>query len=362
MKTADIIIACGGTGGHLYPAIAIAEALIRIDANCSILFITRDNEYETTVLKKTLFHFISIPAIGFSRVNMVVNIKLLWILPFGFIKAFFLVLIKKPKIILSTGGYSGVPVLLSAVIQRKKILLQEQNTFPGLTVRFFARFATRIYLGYKEAAQYLSKATSVIETGNPIREKAGVMNGNLREQLNISKESTVIFIFGGSQGSVPINSFFSEIAEKLTATGDITILWQCGKANFATCNKHMSKCVHIFSYIDNIYDFMASSDLAICRAGAMTVAELALFALPAILIPLPSSAGDHQRKNAAAMESRGAAIYFEQSNGSDKLYNEIMRLISDKTRLKNMRNRMQEASRKEAAETIAKDIYGRINS
>ncbi|MBL8025626.1 MAG: UDP-N-acetylglucosamine--N-acetylmuramyl-(pentapeptide) pyrophosphoryl-undecaprenol N-acetylglucosamine transferase, partial [Fibrobacteres bacterium] len=271
MKKYDLIIACGGTGGHIYPALAIAEAMKSYHRDVRILFVVRDGAMEQKVFPESGFDFITIKSAGFSRVSLKANIKLLWVLPSSFVKAISVLITAKPSAVLSTGGYSGLPVLAAARILRKKIFLQEQNTYPGVTVRLFAGSADCVYLGYREAAKYLPVQTRYMETGNPIRLATGKAERNIKGELSIEGKK-LIFVSGGSQGAQAVNKLIASMLPEFIADESLAVVWQCGRANedFARKAADGMKNVHVMPFIDNIYDYYKAADLAVCRSGAMT--------------------------------------------------------------------------------------------
>jgi UDP-N-acetylglucosamine--N-acetylmuramyl-(pentapeptide) pyrophosphoryl-undecaprenol N-acetylglucosamine transferase len=357
-----MIIACGGTGGHVYPAIAIADAMSQRHPEGRILFVVKNGSFENKVFSELEYDFVTIPAAGLSRVSFKSNIKLLWILPMSLIKAFGILLSACPKVVLSTGGYSGLPVLFVSILLRKKIFLQEQNTYPGITMRLFAGFAECVYLGYKEASAFIGKSTRYMETGNPIRENTGRTEESIKKKISINSNQKMLFISGGSQGAQAINKLIAAILPELVSSRNVVVIWQCGRANeeFARNTAKGLMNVHVYPYMDNIYDFYSSADLAVCRTGAMTLSELARFSLPAILIPLPNSAGDHQQKNAIGIEARGGGVCFNQYETAAKLKKLITELLNDSDALAVMRNKMGQLYKSDAASVIADDIWKEI--
>jgi len=357
----DMMVVCGGTGGHVYPALAVAEEMRKRYPVRKIMFILKTGGFEEKVIKAAGFDFRSVNMAGFNRSRLLINLRILVLLPLAFVRAFFIMISARPKVVLSTGGYTGVPVLLSAALQRRKIALQEQNSYPGVTVRFFARFAAVIFLAYREAGKYLPLGRRIIEAGNPLRAATGKTEKDLRKEFGFTHGEKVLFVFGGSQGAMAINKVISQCAARLVKEEKIAILWQTGKPDFENMKKSVEglENVKVFPFIENIYDFYRAADLAVCRSGAMTISELAKFGLPAVFVPLPTAAENHQKKNALTVEAQEAGICVDQSVAQEKLGDTIAALLRDSGRLSDMRTRMKSMHREDAAENIA-DTLERI--
>ena len=353
-----MVFVCGGTGGHVFPALAIAEETRKMYPQTKIKFIIKKGGFEEKVVKQAGFLFDGIRAEGFNRSRPLINLRLIYILPMGFVKSFVILLQSKPKLVISTGGYSGVPVLLSAVIQKRQIALQEQNSYPGITVRFFARFAKVVFIACNEARNYLPKRVKIIEAGNPMRASTGGIEKNLRKEYGLAETDRVLFIFGGSQGARGINNVIKKEVARIVGSQRVVIFWQTGKPDYEEIKIAMSGLgrVHIFPFIENIYDFYRAADLAVCRAGAMTISELGKFGVPAVFVPLPTAAEDHQKKNAEMVERNGAGICIDQSQANEKLFNTVSALLNDDVRLKKMSDKMGKLFHGNAASDIATEL------
>jgi UDP-N-acetylglucosamine--N-acetylmuramyl-(pentapeptide) pyrophosphoryl-undecaprenol N-acetylglucosamine transferase len=350
----DMIIVCGGTGGHVYPALAVAEEYRRKYPERKMMFVLKNGGFEEKVIRGAGFPFRSIRMEGFNRSRMLLNTRLLLLLPISLVKAFLILLRARPCLVLSTGGYTGVPVLLSAVLQGRKIALQEQNSYPGFTVRFFSRFARIIFLAYREAAGYLPRGKKIIETGNPLRLATGAAPTDIRKVYGLGPEDRILFVFGGSQGARAINEAVLECVARLARESRIAVLWQTGRPDFERIKEAISGMdrIWVLPFIENIYDYYRAADLAVCRAGAMTVSELAMFGLPAIFVPLPTAAEDHQTLNARMAESHGAGLCLPQTEVRQKLCGTVLSLLNDAPRLAGMREKMTRMHRKNAAPAI----------
>jgi len=352
------LFVCGGTGGHVYPAIAVAEAVRRYVPGAAVSFAGKKKGFEEKVITDAGFPCQGIRAEGFDRTRFLRNVRLLYVLPLGFWQAFRLVRRERPDLVFGTGGYVCVPVLLASLLQFRPIALHALDSYPGVAVRFFARFARRIFLGYREAAAYLPRRARVMVTGNPLRETTCPMARNLRADFNIPAPRKVVLVVGGSQGAMAVNRMVLEYVRAVDGRGDRFLLWQTGQRDFEEMQRAAAgfQDLRLFPYIDNIYDFYRAADVILCRAGAMTISELIKFGLPAVFIPLPSSAGDHQRKNAETIEKLGGGVCVRQKDGAPALIQAVEKLLTDEPKLRVMRARMQALHREDAARTIALEL------
>lgn len=354
----DLVIVCGGTGGHVFPAMAVAEEMRLTQPDIRILFIVKKNGFEEKVVADAGFPYRAIRMEGFNRSNMFRNIRLFYIFPMGFLAAFSALRQSGASVVFNTGGYIGVPVLASALLLRKGITLLALDTYPGVTVRFFARFARVVFLAYQEAKRYLPGVSNTLAAGNPLRRTTGGKEIDLRKEYGLTDSEKVVFVFGGSQGARGINRAILSFAKQLTEEQRITLLWQTGKPDFEEIKRSVSGLnkVRVFPFIENIYDFYRAADLAVCRAGAMTVSELAKFGLPAAFVPLPTAAEDHQTVNARMVETNGAGVCVPQNEAMTTLYGIITGLLANEASLKVMRTKMKSLHREDAAQRITQRL------
>ena len=340
MNKRKILIAGGGTGGHLFPALAIGEEIKRREPNAIIHYIGSDFGLEAKVFPvKDVWHTL-LPIRGLQRDINLTSILRNALLPFRIIKSLFKT--KKllnefiPDIIIGTGGYaSALPLYTASNIHKKiPIVLQEQNSYPGLTTRWFASNAKKICIAFKEPR--LEFNSNTVLTGNPVRK--GIGNGkksNGLKEFNFSDKPT-IFLFGGSQGSSYLNSIISKIVSNFSNAG-IQLLWQTGDIEYSKYKSLESKNIRITPFVNNMAAAYAISNLLICRSGALTLSEITVCGKPSILIPFPYAAGDHQTKNAQSLVNAGAArILFEKSLEPHDLLHTVMNLIHNKKELKRM--------------------------
>ncbi|MCB2229720.1 undecaprenyldiphospho-muramoylpentapeptide beta-N-acetylglucosaminyltransferase [bacterium] len=365
---ATLLFAGGGTGGHLYPAIAVANRiteLVRGTREIDIHFVgtKRGIEYR---IRETLgypLHIVNVR--GLVRTFTLRNLLVPFVLIGAVINAWRLLSRLKPNIVIGTGGYVALPVVKIAALRNIPTIIQEQNSFPGITTRKLAPRATHVFLGFSGAGSLISTSGGVTVCGNPVRRT--VSEGDREEALRtfgLDPNKKTILIIGGSQGSRPVNRAILEHLRRTPLPQGYQLLWQTGKLDHEDVVRELGdhaggKAVFPFSErMDLVY---AAADIAIARAGALTIAELEACALPSILIPYPHAAGDHQRKNAEEYASYGGAVVVAQ----DELerinpITEAVTMLSDGSA-----TRMKEAiaaNRPEvpAVDVIAKHIIGMI--
>jgi UDP-N-acetylglucosamine--N-acetylmuramyl-(pentapeptide) pyrophosphoryl-undecaprenol N-acetylglucosamine transferase len=385
----NVFFAGGGTGGHLYPALAIARALVAADARIHPFFIGARRGIERDVLPTTEFPFELLDLHPLYRSHPWKN----WQTIAGGIAAWrrisALAHQDRPAALVATGGYVAGVALAYASVAKIPIVIQEQNSFPGATVRWFASRATQIHLGFPEAASHfkVGPQTSIFNTGNPIAPppvdrpsrsemerwwafKSTLTNDATLEtstarvdsklgasQFGASPEKTVL-IFGGSQGARAINEVVGAWLENGGAARvGVCVIWSTGKANYETYKHLESERVRIRPYIAPMSDAYAAADFAVGRAGAMATAELAAWGIPAILIPLPTAAADHQTANARAIAAAGAAVMVEQRSLTvETLEAQIRRFADDGALLDHMRTIALQRARPDASQNIARHI------
>jgi UDP-N-acetylglucosamine--N-acetylmuramyl-(pentapeptide) pyrophosphoryl-undecaprenol N-acetylglucosamine transferase len=367
MKNIDnIIFAAGGTGGHIFPALAIAEEFLDRIPNVKIHFVGTSRGLESKIIPKENYplHLISIGRLN-SNVSFLERIKTLIFLPWAIIQSFFIILKLKPSLVVGVGGYATGPVVLVASLLRYPTFIWEPNAFPGMANRYLAPFVNSAIVVFKEAAQKMKvKNYSVI--GYPLRRSFNVNN---QQKLKVTS-AFKIFIFGGSQGARAINSVMKDLYEdKSFLDLDIEIVHQTGSLDYRNLiefHKNLSpeyqKKIQIKEFIYNMPDYYLWADIAICRSGMGTVSELAATGVPAIFIPLPFSADDHQVKNAESMMQRGAAKIILQKNLSkESLKVEIENLMRDSKRRDQMSNSMTSFFEEGSTQKIVDQLVSQLS-
>lgn len=353
----------GGTGGHLYPAIGIARALIRVRPDVRPLFIGARRGIEREILPATEFDHLLLDLHPLYRSQPWRN----WRTISGASRAWRSLRnaarAEPPVAVVGTGGYAAGVALGYAARCGLPIALQEQNSHPGLTTRFFSRYARQIHLGFPEAAQSLRSGRGAIvrDSGNPIDPPAIVRNAANREAAIKSwgfpdASAPVLLIFGGSQGARAINATVHEWVRRSLPPG-LQLLWITGRAEFDAYVAAESERVKVHAFVSPMASAYAAADLAVARAGAMSTAELCAWEIPAVLVPLPTAAADHQTANARALERAGAAIVIPQAElNSSRLGEATTALLRDTDRLSTMSRAARARARPHAAEEIARDI------
>ena len=318
MTRYKILFAGGGTGGHLYPAVAIADRLSQLlegrgEVDIRFVGTKRGLEYRIRDTLGYPLHLINMR--GLVRSFTPRNLLLPFVVAGALFKARLLLGRFAPDIVVGTGGYVSWPVLRMARTRKIPAVLQEQNSYPGIATRQSARHARRIYLGFKRAADYLDSSAELLVTGNPVR--SSVLGGNRSEALKLfglDPNKRTILVLGGSQGARAINQAVLQSLRNKSLTDKYQLLWQTGKRDYkdVTVNAgDKASCCSLFPFADKMNLVYAAADVAVARAGALTLAELTATGIPSILVPYPHAAEDHQRKNALEFAQRGLAVVID---------------------------------------------------
>lgn len=351
-----ILFAGGGTGGHLFPAIAVAEEIRSLKPETEILFVGTKSKIEGTVVPKMGFIFKSIWIKGFSRKftieNLLFPLKLI-------VSVFQSVLINmkfNPKVAVGSGGYVSGPPIFAASIMGAKIILLEQNSYPGITTKLLEKYADETHISFEDSKKYLRKKNKIQLTGNPVRKNLGsVSKETAVKTFGLNTGLKTILILGGSLGAASINKAVSQIIGELEKNG-MQVIWQSGKNYFEEYKIFSSQKVKVFEFIEDMNNAYSACDLLIARAGATTIAELLALGIPAILIPSPNVAGDHQYHNAKSLFDSNAAVLVKDNELEITLKPVIMELIHSKKKLEDLKNNAIRMSKPEAARIIAERV------
>ena len=357
-----VFVTGGGTGGHLYPALAIARALVKAEPRLEPLFIGARRGIERDVLPTTEFRHELLDLHPLYRSQPWNNWRTLRGMASAWSRISALSRESRPAFVIGTGGYAAGATMMFAAQRGIPLFIQEQNSFPGSTVRVFSRFAKQIFLGFPEGGDLLPAGARgrAVYTGNPIAPPPTPLPDKRAAKATwaLSPTGTVILVFGGSQGSAALNSAIDAWVERGLPDG-VEMIWATGKAHFDKHKQREGAHVRVRPYLAPIAEAYAASDLAITRAGAMTTAELAAWGIPPILIPLPTAAADHQTVNAKALSAAGAARWIPQSElTTDRLDSTVRELLRDPSALANIARVERERARPFASD----DIAGRILS
>lgn len=354
-----ILFAGGGTGGHLYPGLAIARALVRLDPAAEPFFVGARRGMEREILPQAGFPFELLDLHPLYRRRPWENWRTIAGGGTAWRRLGALCEEWAPAAVVGTGGYASGAALAYAAAHRIPFVIQEQNSHAGMTVRVFSRWAREIYLGFPEAAGSLrpGRRTTVVATGNPIdpppidrpSRAAALARWGFDAQVN----SPVVLVTGGSQGARAMNEAVAAWVAGGLPDG-LRLIWGTGRASYHQFQALASERVRVEAYLSPMADAYAAADLAIARAGAMTTAELCAWRLPAILVPLPTAAADHQSANARALALAGAAIHLPQSElDAARLASVVGALMADHSRLAAMASAAAARARPDAAARIA---------
>jgi UDP-N-acetylglucosamine--N-acetylmuramyl-(pentapeptide) pyrophosphoryl-undecaprenol N-acetylglucosamine transferase len=361
-----VIFAGGGTGGHLYPGLAIARALVKADPRVEPFFIGARRGIERDVLPQVGFAFELLDLHPLYRSRPWENWKTLHGAMSAWRRIAAEVRSEPPLCVVGTGGYAAGLTLGYAASHGIPLVLQEQNTYPGITARFFSRFAAQIHLGFPEGRRYLSpsKKTEVYDSGNPIEpppadafEKAPA-----RTKWGFPPNGgAVLLVYGGSQGSQAMNEVVAAWIDQ-GLPSDLFVIWATGKANYDELARYESNRVKVRAYIAPISEAYRAADFALSRAGAMATAELCAWGIPSIVVPLPSAAADHQTANAKALAASGASEMIRQSDlNTESLSRAVESLLAHPAKLAAMRTKALERARPTAAADIARHILALVS-
>ncbi len=354
-----VLIAAGGTGGHIYPGIAVANEIMRRDTGSEVLFVGTARGLEKKIVPENGFQLSLIDSAGLKNVGLVGKIKGLSVLPKSLLEARKIIRQFRPHVVVGAGGYVSGPVLLMAAIMGVPTLVMDSNALPGFTNRQLARFVDRAALTFDDALRFFGKKGVV--TGNPVRSEF------FDVPPKASGEAFHVLVFGGSQGAHAINRAMIEALPALNdLTGRITITHQTGESDFEEVRSSYAASTienaDIRPFISDIFHEFARADVIVCRAGATTCAEVCAAGRAAIMIPLPTAADDHQRKNAEALERAGAAKMVLQAELSgERLAGELRTMVDSRDVVSEMAAAARKLARPDAA-AVTVDIIEELKS
>lgn len=368
-----ILISGGGTGGHIFPALSIADVCKRrFDAD--ILFVGADGRMEMERVPAAGYEIKGLPVAGFNRKNPFKNISVLLKLLKSLKMAKKIVREFKPDIAIGVGGYASGPTLKAAQKAGVPTLLQEQNSYAGVTNKLLAGKAKAVCVAYSGMERFFP-ADRIVETGNPVRKdllETKISPEEARKHFGLDPDRPTLLVVGGSLGALTLNESMEKIARTLVERG-IQIIWQTGKSRGGETywkdkvfegepQEELQRNIAIRSFIPDMAQAYEAATLVVARAGAGTISELELLGKPCILVPSPNVAEDHQTKNARALASRGAAVLVPDAECREKLQGEIENLIDNKERLSAMSNAIKSLAMPDSDEKIADEIAGILES
>ncbi len=370
-----VVFAGGGTGGHLYPALALADELVRQRPDVRPFFLGSRRGIEARVLPERSLEHELLPVRGFGRGEWWSNIAVPFALASSLATTLGIHRRIRPELVVVTGGYAGAPAGMVAAMMGTPLVLQEQNAWPGVTTRFLSRWAAQVQLAFPEALPELpARARKVAKvSGCPIRALPDEVpdRRDVLSSMGLDPEQKLLLLIGGSQGSLALNELMLEAVRSApapTASGGQTplagwqLLWMTGPAHHASIVEELSALgdppwVRAVPYIDDVPLVLGVADMALSRAGAMTTAELLAWGVPAVLVPLPTAAANHQELNARALQQAGAAVQLAQEGlTAETLWGTIARLAEDGQALATMSARARERSRPDATSVIVRGM------
>ena len=359
-----ILISGGGTGGHIFPALSIANA-IKSRLNAEILFVGADNRMEMERVPAAGYDIKGLPVAGFNRKNLFKNFGVLLKLRRSIAMARKIVADFNPDIAIGVGGYCSGPTLKAAQRAGVPTLLQEQNSYAGVTNKLLAKKAKKICVAYPDLERFFP-ADKIVLTGNPIRKdllSSTISREEARQRFGLNPNLPTVLVVGGSLGALTLNESMESGIRTLHDEG-IQVIWQTGK-NFGDRGTNAVKNLKgivVTKFISDMAAAYAAADLVVSRAGAGSISELEVLAKPCILVPSPNVAEDHQTKNARALSDKGAAILVRDSEAREKLTDEIISVIRDPKRLNDMSAEIKKLALTDSDEKIVDEIVNIIHN
>jgi UDP-N-acetylglucosamine--N-acetylmuramyl-(pentapeptide) pyrophosphoryl-undecaprenol N-acetylglucosamine transferase len=353
-----VVIAGGGTGGHIYPAVAVVEYLRACGDVTDVVFVGTRRGLEAGILPRLGYRtrwIVSRPLPSGRGLGLAFSLACAFV---GFLQSVTILLTERPHVVIGTGGYASGPFVVAASLVGTPTVLIEPNSVPGRTTMLLARFVDEIALGFKESVQHFARGTNLRVTGIPVRSNLVTCSRDAGiETFGLDPGRKTVFVFGGSRGAASINRAFVEAARRLEPRDDLQFIVQTGDTDHQAVSQHvrdLSLLAKVYPYIENMEAAYAAADLVVCRAGASTIAELTACGLPSILIPYPHATGHHQEANARLLEQRGAAsVILDHELTGEVLAERIMSMVGDPQRLDDMAGRSRDLGNTDAAREIA---------
>jgi UDP-N-acetylglucosamine--N-acetylmuramyl-(pentapeptide) pyrophosphoryl-undecaprenol N-acetylglucosamine transferase len=358
----NVLVSGGGTGGHIFPALSIANEVRRRHPDAKILFVGAEGRMEMEKVPAAGYNIIGLPVSGFDRKHLLRNFKVVARLFKSMGLARKILKDFKPDIAIGVGGYASGPMLKEAQKQGIPTLLQEQNSYAGVTNKLLAAKADCICVAYEGMERFFPK-DKIVLTGNPVRRnllECGATPEQARQAMGMDPNKKTILIIGGSLGARSINNAIIDGLAKLGEAHDIQVIWQTGKIYDQRCREALEasgvKNVSQMAFISNMDMAYRAADLVVSRAGASSISELQLLGKAAILVPSPNVAEDHQTKNALALSTRDAAILVTDADASSQLIDTMLATIGDSTKIADLGSNVLKMALRDAAEHIVDEV------
>ena len=358
-----VIMTGGGTGGHIYPAIAIADKIRERYPDSQILFVGTEHGLEKKIVPENGYPIEFITVAGFNRKNPIKNIEVIRKLREGSKQAKRLMKAFAPDVVIGTGGYVCGPVVRAACKAGIKSYTHEQNAFPGVTNKLLEKYVDKVFLGFEEAQKYFKHREKHVVAGNPVRKNFFEADkAKSRQALGFSQDDFILLVFGGSQGAGRINKAMLSVIQALNGLAGIQVCMATGSRYYdaivhtleSEMGISLAENIHIISNMD---EYLSASDLVISRSGALTVAEVTVCGKPAIFIPSPIVTGNHQYHNAKAVADRGGAMIIEEKDlDNEKLIAQILKFKNNPELTEEMSLRSRECAPVDAVEIICNNL------
>ncbi|MEK7818458.1 MAG: undecaprenyldiphospho-muramoylpentapeptide beta-N-acetylglucosaminyltransferase [Bacteroidota bacterium] len=329
------LFAGGGTGGHLFPALSIAESLKNINSNFDIRFVGTKNKIEAKVVPTKGYKFYSIWISGFHRKFTIENLLFPFKLIFSLLQSFILLKNFKPNVVVGTGGFVCGPILYVAEKIGIPTVIHESNSYPGVTTKLLASNASLTLLGFETTKKYLSKKSKCEFVGTPTREIGTIEKKLAVKFFSFDGRKKVLLVFGGSLGATSINNAIEKNLKILKETG-MQIIWQTGKSDFENFKKYENKQIRVLPFINEMNMAFSAADIIVCRSGAMSVSEVLKAQKKAIFVPYPFAAANHQQMNAEEAVKYSVSEIISDDEIQNKLIEKIKMLLSKKETTKNV--------------------------
>lgn len=362
-KEYRIIISGGGTGGHIFPALSIADAIRAKHPEAKILFVGADNRMEMQRVPDAGYKIVGLPIAGFNRKNLLKNFKVLWLIFKSQRMAKKIIKEFAPQAAVGVGGYASGPTLKMAAKMNIPTLIQEQNSYAGVTNKILSKRAKMICVAYEGMERFFPHEKIKI-TGNPVRKNLLEMRANRREAMKamqLDENRKCVLIVGGSLGARSINEGMMANIELIRANKEIQFVWQTGKLYFEEMKRRVDEVgkpenLTITDFVSNMGNALSAANLVVSRAGAGSISEFALLGKAVILVPSPNVSEDHQTKNAMALVEKGAAIYVADANVKEELIQKAIETVSDDARIAQLENNIEKMGKPNAADDIADEV------
>jgi UDP-N-acetylglucosamine--N-acetylmuramyl-(pentapeptide) pyrophosphoryl-undecaprenol N-acetylglucosamine transferase len=362
VKQFKTILSGGGTGGHIFPALAIANAIKSDNGSAEILFVGASQRMEMKRVPKAGFPIKGLWISGIQRKLSLQNLLFPLKLIVSLWRSYFILKRFQPKVVIGTGGFASGPLLYMATRMNIPSLIQEQNALPGITNRFLGKYVQRICIAHGEAARFFPKHKTEL-TGNPLRSELIQLNispAEARKKIGLSQKKTTLLVVGGSLGARRINQLMANHHGRLSEMG-VQIVWQCGSLYEKEYVALQTSHVHIMPFIDDMAVAYAAADVIISRAGALAVSELCQVGKAVLFIPSPNVAENHQYKNALAIAKKDAAFVIEENELDQKFQTQLDVLISDKKKRDILGKNIKNLAKPDATQSIVKQIKSLVN-